>query len=767
MTMTAVQTAVPTMIPAGLRDADGAPVTLEATRILGDLRDLLATVSVTQTYRNTEDRAIEAVYTFPLPLDAVLLDVRVRLDDRVLEGRVAPKRVAERAYEEAVADGHAAVMIEHPEPGLYTLNLANLLPGSVAQITCRYAQVLAPRDGRLRFTHPTTIAPRYGGWGVEAHQVPDVSLLAQHQAEVRFTAAGHLATARVASPSHAINLARDEGAHDEGARDEGVLAIALEDGRTALDRDIVLELTPEALPEAVALVGPGRDGEASALAVVAPKLSADRKPRPRCLKIVIDCSGSMNGQSIAQARAALVAILDQLRPEDRFAVIRFGSSVERWQAHPVRATGAALAEARARAMMMTADLGGTEMAPALDAAYAMEGGEGEDAVVLLITDGHITAVKETVRRARASAQRVFTVGVGHAVTEALVRGLATATGGAAELVTPREDMARRIAGHVRRIDQGGAAMTLDWGAQPLASFDHDRAVFAGDSVVVAARLPVAPETLALSLDGAGTRSIAVTPVTGDTVARLVANRELLALGEAIDRAGVVERDELEQDAADLAVAHQLVSAWSNWIMVARQENPAAGELPEMRKVDHMLAAGWGGFGAAEAVPSMVPVSPSPMSPGPVSPGPMPSAPPLMRRASALSDHVDMAPPEVDFMTPEGLGEPGRDGRFDELTLDQIVEGLEAGWLDAGEALAALVNHLPADWLEAGRRARRRSGSIAAVVAALLRLAIDGPLMGGTDKALRRRVLSLFRETPKAEAARDDLAKKLGLAEASA
>ncbi|MEO8185435.1 MAG: VIT domain-containing protein, partial [Deltaproteobacteria bacterium] len=82
------------------------------------LRDLLGEVTVCQTYRNDEDVNIEAVYTFPLPLDAVLLDLRVTIGDRTLTGVVLEKKTAEGQYEDAVAAGDAAVMLEAIEPGL-------------------------------------------------------------------------------------------------------------------------------------------------------------------------------------------------------------------------------------------------------------------------------------------------------------------------------------------------------------------------------------------------------------------------------------------------------------------------------------------------------------------------------------------------------------------------------------------------------------------------------------------------------------------------
>src|SRR6267378_4361131 len=113
----------------------GERVALSDVSVSAVLRDLLAEVTVSQTYRNDEQENIEAVYTFPLPLDAVLLDLQVEIGGRVLKGAVVEKKVAEEKYEDAVASGDAAVMLEVIEPGLYTMNVGNLLPRERAKIT--------------------------------------------------------------------------------------------------------------------------------------------------------------------------------------------------------------------------------------------------------------------------------------------------------------------------------------------------------------------------------------------------------------------------------------------------------------------------------------------------------------------------------------------------------------------------------------------------------------------------------------------------------
>ena len=117
------------LLASALTGIRGERVALTDVSVSATLRDLLAEVTVIQTYRNDEQVNIEAVYTFPLPLDAVLLDLQVELGGRVLKGVSSRRRPQREKYEDAVDSGDAAVMLEVIEPGLYTMNVGNLLPG--------------------------------------------------------------------------------------------------------------------------------------------------------------------------------------------------------------------------------------------------------------------------------------------------------------------------------------------------------------------------------------------------------------------------------------------------------------------------------------------------------------------------------------------------------------------------------------------------------------------------------------------------------------
>lgn len=562
----------------------GEKIALTDVAVSAALRDLLAEVTVIQSYRNDEQTNIEAVYTFPLPLDAVLLDLKVEIGGRLLTGTVVEKKKAAERYEDAVADGDAAVMLEEIEPGLFTLNAGNLLAGETAKVTFCYALFYHWSDDKLRVMLPTTVAPRYGGSPHAPHQAPESSLTVENRFSLRLEIHGVLRKAQFSCPTHEVTL--------EKTADTTVLALDRE--RAPMDRDFVLNIRAPKAKRSFALTGVDEEGMA-AVASFQPFFPGLKRRRDINLVIVVDCSGSMAGDSIEQAKDALHGMLDGLTDTDHATIIAFGSGTKSLSQRPQACGKTYLADAHEFARCLEADMGGTEIGPALDAAWRALGGTPGD--VFLITDGEVGMWQPIVGQAKASGHRVFTVGVGSAVSEAFVRGIAAVTGGECELVSPREGMSERVLRHYQRMRSPRAKnVTIHWphGAVECAPASVG-AVFDGDTVVASARFPGAfaggEAVLEIQTEDGESSRVAVTlaPPEGaegapSTVARLAAAQRI--------------KEANPQQGLSAALAYRLVSPWTNWLVVAER---AAAEkpdrLPVLRKVPQTLAAGWHGTGS--------------------------------------------------------------------------------------------------------------------------------------------------------------------------
>ncbi len=579
-------------LASALTGIHGERVALSDVSVLAVLRDLLAEVTVSQTYRNDEQVNIEAVYTFPLPLDAVLLDLQVEIGGRVLRGVVVEKKAAEEKYEDAVAAGDAAVMLEVIEPGLYTMNVGNLLPREKATITFSYAILYRWAGDKLRFFLPTTVAPRFGDSPHLPHQVPEASLTVENQFSLQVEIYGSLREAQFVCPSHEVKLAKSADK----------VVISLQQAKAVMDRDFILSVKAPQATRSFAQCGPDGDGVA-AVASFQPFFPGLQQPRPLNLAIVVDCSGSMHGDSIEQAKQALEGIIDALQPHDHVTLIAFGNTTNLLSDRLLPCNKTNLGKAKRFAKQLGATMGGTEIGNALRDAYtAVSGSESAD--IFLVTDGEVSGWEAVVQEATRSGHRVFTVGVGSAVSEAFVRGLAAGTGGECELVSPREGMSDRVVRHFERMRAPRASrVAIHW---PEGSHDVSPsklgAVFEGDTVIVCAQFdqPSISGTVVLEVEtekGEVMRhELAIVMATSSdssmsTVARIAAAARLKELNGV---AGL-----------ETALRYQLVSPWTNWLVIAeRPEEEKSQDIPALRKVPQTLAAGWGGVGTVRARMSM-------------------------------------------------------------------------------------------------------------------------------------------------------------------
>jgi Ca-activated chloride channel family protein len=618
---------------AALRPARPADnVLLEGVRVDGAVDGLIFKVALEQRFRNRARHAIEIVYTFPLPFDAVLLGVDVRLGERQLAGAVIEKRRAEQAYEDSLAAGDAAIMLEKNRDGSYSVTLGNLAADETCVTTLRYAQTLQFEQRSVRLCVPTVLAPRYGNPIRDArlapHQVVSPELGAHHPFALTLQLSNAFALARIGSPSHPISTR---------VTDDGVTVVLTQSA--ALDRDFIVVLDQLA-HDSLAIAAPDAvlPGHSAALASFCPRLAAP-SPAPVHARLLVDCSGSMAGDSMQAAKRALRAIVTEFAPGDRFSLSCFGSDVH----HRTRSLWASNERTRLAARRwvdeLEANLGGTEMELALTSTCALDAARAGD--VLLVTDGQIQAIDDVIAAARAAGQRIFVVAIGSSPAESALRRLAQATAGACDFVAPGERVEPAVLRMFARLRSPRlTGLRAHWPASltPLWSSPMPDAVFDGDTLNLYAQFPGAlgdEEVRLYACDGDQVeREIAcarfgATRADDQTLARMTANARVVsatatATATATADAGADANANANADAdADrvgagsgsalrIALDYQLVTQHTNFLLVhERAEQDKASEMPELNRVAPMLAAGWGGTGSVTASLS---ASPSPSRP---------------------------------------------------------------------------------------------------------------------------------------------------------
>lgn len=592
--------------PDGLREAP-----LVSTDVVIDVTGIVARTHVRQRFVNPTEDWIEGVYVFPLPERAAVDTLEMQIGERTIVGRVEERARARATYEKARSEGRKTSLVEQERPNVFTTSFANLGPGETITVTIAYQEEVRYETGRLSLRFPMVVAPRYvpgtrriagfagTGFSVNTDEVPDAARITppvappgsswRHPVRIAAEIDAGFPLSGVTSPSHVI---------DVEALGEGRRSVRLRRDAVVAEADFVLEWTPVrgAAPTAALFRERREDGDYALLMVLPPDESNARRGRlSRETIIVIDTSGSMAGDSIGQARSAVLRALDTLHPEDAFDVIAFASTTTRLFDAPRAATADALAAARRFVRGLRAE-GGTEMRGALEAALQPSREGRAVRQVIFVTDGAVgneRALFDLIGR-RLDRSRLYTVGIGsapntHFMTKAAAFGRGTFT-----YIASADAVEREMRGLFEKIEHPVLHdLALDWPATAEAWPERLPDVYAGEPVVVAARLDAPIDRVTLRGRRGGAPFRLEVPLAGGAthsgVGRLWARRKVESLMDALRGGRRVE--EVSREVAAIGVAHQLVTRWSSLVAVDATPTAPPGVTPSLRPVPTHLPAG--------------------------------------------------------------------------------------------------------------------------------------------------------------------------------
>lgn len=562
-----------------MKTVQSRSVCLQGADVHIDIHDYLAHTRMTYNFLNDDDENIEAVYTFPLPIDGVLTALHIQIGEREMHGMAVENSQAQEDYEQAVSEGDTPIMLERIDLGLFCLNVGNILPGEQVAVTIEFMEVLTLKADEVRYELPTSLAPLYGNpteRGLEPHQYPVNDLLVDNSMTIKIDIKGCLADADILTPSHKTLLTTAEGR----------TCLTFSEPVSSMDRDFIIVFHSETLPQAFALSAPDKDGYV-VLAGFTPRFSTTAPARS--IKIVVDCSGSMGGDSILQAKEGLLRILDRLRPEDHFNIILFGSSSTALFNRQQPADEKHLKAARIMTQSLTADMGGTEMADALAKALASTSPKGLAEDILLITDGQVWNISYITNKIVRQKHRIFSIGVGSAMERGVLSTLSSKTGGKAIFVSPHEDMGKKVFQHFKR-------MTLTSTEKPILDyyghtpFDQTPrklgSIFNGDMVLTCAWFSTLPEGINFNLK---TPTGPVSLYTSIRKDKKICELRRFAAAMKI-------QDVPDTQAKSLALDFNLVSPYTSYVAILKREDTEKSIiLPKLKKIAHNVPNSWGGI----------------------------------------------------------------------------------------------------------------------------------------------------------------------------
>lgn len=407
-------------------------LTIRYHRVSVSISDQIAVTRVEQEFLNEHDWEVEGTYIFPIPDGASISKFVIWVDGQAIEGKILPADEARQIYEDIVRQRRDPALLEYVGKGAVQARIYPIPPGGSRKIELEYSQVLSQDNGLTKYVYPLNTEK------FSARPLEDCS--------VRIELSSSRPLRAVYSPTHQDRIFIDrEGDHQVTLGYEEYNVLPDQDFEliyTHSDDDVGLHLLT--YPDQTDIRGLGREGYFLLLA--APSVEVDQVI-PRDIVLVLDTSGSMEGDKLYQAKEAARFILTHLNPEDRFNVIAFSTGVKHfdYQLQPVSKASQAISWIE----NMPA-LGGTNINQALLEAIAQRN-PTEDSitarplVLLFLTDGlpteGVTEIDQILANTKNNSThylRLFAFGVGNDVNTELLDTLAEDNRGLVSYVRPNE-----------------------------------------------------------------------------------------------------------------------------------------------------------------------------------------------------------------------------------------------------------------------------------------------------------------------------------------
>jgi Ca-activated chloride channel family protein len=569
------------------------------TDIQIDVTGLVARVEITQQLYNTCSQWAEGIYRFPLPQGAAVDRMRVKVGKRILEGEIQEKEHARRTYEKAREAGKTTTLVEQQRRNQFETRLANIGPGEAIEITIGYLQNVSYSELAYHLRLPMTFTPRWDSAGKDSDG--QTSVLQVAPLLTTPSAIGHGLRLHARLITGVEYSAIESRYHDVDIRqvDNGY-QVELLNPHAITDRDFELSWTPALQSQPRASLTTFNNGDAVyAQLMLAPPLADSIGPMPREVILIIDTSGSMEGPSLAQAKAALSHALVSLGPDDYFNLLQFNSITEQLFDESVPLAETSLYVAQNFISSLRAN-GGTDMAPALKTALAMPEIPGLMRQVVFITDGAVgneAGLLKMVAQDLGGA-RMFTVAIGHAPNSWFMRKAAEIGRGSYVHIGKPDEVKSQMSALWGRIQTPALTdICVEWGESAEYYPEIIPDLYAGEPLWLLARLPSEPTMIGLcgTLNGLDWSQdingwdAAAGGGGGDNLVKLWARKKIEALEDGLMFGADPELTGLE--ITGLAIEHGLLTRHTSMVAVDKTPRRDSAEQMTQSEIPGLLPAG--------------------------------------------------------------------------------------------------------------------------------------------------------------------------------
>jgi Ca-activated chloride channel family protein len=405
------------------------------------IEDQIAVTHVDQVFYNPNSWQIEGTYIFPIPVDAVVTNFILWVDGKPVQGQVLEAEQARQVYVDIVNTMRDPALLEYIGRGAVQARIFPIPPQGERRIELEYTQVLTAENGLVRYVYPLSTEK------FSASPIESVVINVEIDSSIPIRA--------VYSPSHEVAVSRESA---------NQVKVGYEAANVLPDTDFTLyySLGESEAFHIMTFRDPSNtnDPDGFFLALIAPQAGRTEQVIPKDIILVLDQSGSMDGEKFSQAQEALLYILDHLNAGDRFNIISFSTGTQSY-AQELRPASETV-EARGWVSGLSAH-GATDINRALLEAAALveetSGGDGDrPAYIIFLTDGLPTEgevdsqkILDNFRSAASDSLRLFAFGLGYDVDTLLLDTLAQENHGASSYVLPDERLDEQLSAFYTKI----------------------------------------------------------------------------------------------------------------------------------------------------------------------------------------------------------------------------------------------------------------------------------------------------------------------------
>jgi Ca-activated chloride channel homolog len=428
---------------------------LKDTRVEIAVSGVIADVQVVQTYRNEGSRPIHASYVFPASTRAAVYAMRMRIGDQVVVARIKEREAAKKEFETAKQEGKSASLLEQQRPNVFSMSLANVMPGEQIEVELRYTELLVPTDGVYEVVYPTVVGPRYSSQPESSAPKEDRWVKSPYTRQGEKPGSTLHLSARMSAGVPISELSCASHQISPQWESPTVARVTLDEADAFQgNRDFVLRyrLAGDQIASGLLLYQGEHENFFLYMAQPPRRVTGEDIPAREYI-FVVDVSGSMNGFPLNTSKQLLKDLIGQLRPTDLFNVVLFAGDSAVLSPQSLPATQENVSAA-IHLLEGQRGGGGTELLAAVKRAMELPREANISRSVVLVTDGFISGEQGVFDYVRENLNRcnVFSFGIGSSVNRYLIEGVAKAGMGEPFIVT-QESEAAAVAARFREYIQ--------------------------------------------------------------------------------------------------------------------------------------------------------------------------------------------------------------------------------------------------------------------------------------------------------------------------